>query len=137
MALGAIEGAGQLATLEKCRLVAVDPATTSAVLAIADADLQVVHTGDAAPAACGPFRVVEILADRLVLEPSTPAASGSGVRQAWLPLSAAGASAAPQWVRRDPPPNLQVPTQLTPGVIEGAAQAAKGNRQVRAERPSP
>jgi hypothetical protein len=115
--------------LERCHLVAVEPASATAILAVATEDLLVVHAGEDAPGACGPFKIASVLADRLVLEP-TPAAGTTAIHQAWLPL-ATGDEPAPQFLLSSPEETLLLPAVLAP------ATGAHGLRQVRGEEPPP
>jgi len=116
--------------LEHCHLVAVDAASASAVVATDAEDLLVVHAGEDAPHACGPFRVVSVLADRLVLEP-TCAAGSTAIRQAWLSLAATSAEAVPQLLFGSPQGEPLLPAfPLPPASVQGP-------RRVRLEQPPP
>jgi hypothetical protein len=117
--------------IERCRLVAVQPAIESAVVATALDELVVVHAGEDAPRACGPFRIAAVLPDRVVLEP-TSAAGGSAVR-VWLPLASEGGSAAPVVLSGSPQPSL--PELVSP--IGSRPQPGNGNRRIRVEQPPP
>lgn len=119
--------------VERCRLVAVEPTTQSAVVATALDELAVVHAGEDVPPACGPFRVAEVLPDRVVLEPAP--AAGSAVRQVWLPLSADGASAEPVVLGSSPEPGERLTGLVSP--VGDRRQPGKGGRQVRVEKPPP
>jgi hypothetical protein len=128
--LGAGTGQDPAAMLDDCRLVAVEPAGESAVLATPD-DLVIVHSGDDAPSVCGAFLVVAVQLDRLVLRPAEP---DSPTHEVWLPVVRAGEANAPNVVRRYAAEGGVVPGNVAPPVAwEGGSEG----RRLMVEKPPP